>query len=211
MKRVIFIIGIILMSICVTSCEKETKQDLYNYNTGSSGNTDNHGSGDDIARLISQNVNVSSNYTHSYYMYKVNVSSSLSTAYPYHSISYGVECGYGDYAFYKERTGSGSISFNVPIFTDVNQYTQNEPWGFSKTSVWPNGQLPTDESMVGTIYYYKVYYALRVKKDSGQSLTSDETNLYNSTMEKLNAVETRARNLFVFRSYVIVDGVKYII
>lgn len=45
MKRIVFIIGIILMSIYMTSCEKETKQDSYNYNTSGNGNTDNHGSG----------------------------------------------------------------------------------------------------------------------------------------------------------------------
>ena len=205
MKRLFILITIAMISFAFSSCEKENDNSEYN----NSGRGNNQNENTDVYRLVQDNLRCNKQYTHKYYMYKVDIVSSLSSAYPGHSINYGVECGYCDYAYYKTKSGSGSIEFKVPIFTDVNRYCQNEPWAFSLTDIYPSGKLPDDEEMQSTIYYAKIYYALQEMIDAGQTLDEGNTANYNGAKNKLDAVESRAKGLFVYRVYVSVDGNKY--
>ena len=110
-------------------------------------------------------------------MYNISITTNLSSAYPGHSIVYGVECGYGDYAYYKTKSGNNLVEFNVPLFTDYSNLLSNEPWGFSKSDVWPSGRYPDEGNSTNALFYTKPYYASKERLDAGETLRPDEQDL----------------------------------
>ena len=188
-KLIAVILATIMASSTIVACggSDDDEQDEWNSSNGNG----NDSSSDPTYELVKKNISASVGYGD--YSWNISIKSKLARVFPGKSITYGVESGYGDYQYYEhfkfnnsnqKNDGNGNFTVSYPVFVG-DEYSYE---GF----VW---------------YSYK---ALKEKKANGESLSSDERDLWNEIVKAMNAKEYKAKSTFCGRLYAQFDNKRYV-
>lgn len=184
--RLLLILMAVSMSINLSSCSDDNNEEVL------SPDENNDVNSDPIYELVKNNISATVSYGD--YGWNFTIKSNLMNAFPGKTIYYGVESGYGDYLYYEhfkfdrdyiqKNDGNGNMSISYPVFVG-NEY------GYEQ------------------IYWYS-YKTLKAKKEKGESLSSDERDLWNEIIKAMNAKEYKAKSEFCGRLYAQFDNNRYI-
>ena len=189
LKLIAIILITMMASTTFIACggSDDDEQDEWN---SSNGNGDNSSS-DPTFELVKKNTSASVSYGD--YGWNISIKSKLNSAFPGKSITYGVESGYGDYQYYEhfkfnnsnqKNDGNGNITVSYPVFV---------------------GDEYANEGL-----YWSSYKALKAKKANGESLSSDERDLWNEIVKAMNSKESKAKSNFCGRLYAQFDNKRYV-
>ncbi len=166
----------------------DDEQDEWN----SSNDNGDNSSFDPTYELVKKNISASVSYGD--YSWNISIKSKLASVFPNKSITYGVESGYGDYQYYEhfkfnnsyiqKKDGDGNMTISYPVFVG-NEYA--------------------NEGL-----YWSSYKALKAKKANGESLSSDERDLWNEIVKAMNSKESKAKSNFCGRLYAQFDNKRYV-
>lgn len=175
-----------MMNVNLSSCSTDKSDDLENLNPSES-----NGSSDPTYELLKKNISATVSYGD--YSWNIVIKSNLSKVFPGKKILYGVECGYNDYQYYQHFTfennyiqkndGMGNMTISFPVFVG-NEY--------------------------GDLYiYWGSYKSLKEDIENGESLSSDEKDLWYNVIDLMKAKESIAKSEFCGRLYAQIDEYRY--
>lgn len=185
-KIIFFTTIVVMMNVHFSSCSTEDSDNFENLNSSES-----NGSSDPTYELLKKNISATVSYGD--YSWNIVIKSNLSKVFPGKTTLYGAECGYNDYKYYQHFTfednyiqkndGMGNMTISFPVFVG-NEY--------------------------GDLYiYWRSYKSLKEDIENGESLSSDEKNLWYGVIDLMNAEEYIARSEFCGRLYAQIDGNRY--
>ena len=174
-----------MMNVNLSSCSTDESDDFENLSPSES-----NGSSDSTYELLKKNISATVYYGD--YSWNIVIKSNLSKVFPGKTIYYGVESGYNAYQYYEhftfdkdyiqENDGMGNMTISYPVF--VGEY--------------------------GDLYlYWGSYKALKAKIEDGESLSSNEKDLWYEIINLMNAKEYIAKSKFCGRLYAQIDGNRY--
>lgn len=189
LKLIAVILATIMVSSTFVACGGSDDDEQNEWNS-SNGNGDDSSS-DPTYELVKKNISASVSYGD--YSWNISIKSKLASAFPEKSITYGVESGYGDYQYYEhfkfnnsnqKNDGNGNITVSYPVFVGDEYSYEGFTW-------------------IG-------YKGLKEKKANGESLNSDERDLWNEIVKVMNAKESKAKSTYCGRLYAQFDNKRYI-
>lgn len=189
LKLIAVILATIMVSSTFVACGGSDDDEQNEWNS-SNGNGDDSSS-DPTYELVKKNISASVSYGD--YSWNISIKSKLASAFPGKSITYGVESGYGDYQYYEhfkfnnsnqKNDGNGNITVSYPVFVGDEYSYEGFTW-------------------IG-------YKGLKEKKANGESLNSDERDLWNEIVKVMNAKESKAKSTYCGRLYAQFDNKRYI-
>lgn len=199
-----YIYSLLIIALCTlsASCSNNyINDDDTNHNNGNnnSNSNNNNDSSNDIRKIISDNVSVSSYYAD--YAFYITLSTQLESKLPNYSIVYGIAMRYtedapntvykSDFTYKINNASCIHVDFNssktkydiiASIFVDIGPYAE--------------------ESL-----YWNSYMALK----ANGTMTNDQKNLYNSCVKYMNEVENEAKSQLETYIYAKIDGKEYTI
>ena len=159
-----------------------------------SGNHSGGGSESSKGTEIRKNVSVAANYAD--FSWDISVFVSKQSLCPSSEIRYGYMFGYagfvyldgnGYYYWRKLIDASGSsFSFKESLFAQV------DPTPYAEASI-----------------LWNAYWALRARMEKGETLTSEERDLYKEAVASMQESEREAKSAYWGLVYVEIDGIKY--
>lgn len=157
-----------------------------------SGNSGGTGGSSSTYDILKRNISASASYSD--YGWNISIKSNLADVFPAKTIIYGVESGYGTYKYYEH-------------FTFKNEYLQNDDGKGNMSVSYP---VFVGDEYALEMMYWPSYKALKNKKAHGETLTSDERDLWNDIVKDLNANEYKAKSSFCGRLYAQFDNTRYV-
>lgn len=187
-KLTFWVITMIMIGFNLSSCGSDDSEEFEILNPSEN----NSGSSDSTYELLKKNISATVGYGD--YGWNIVIRSNLANVFPGKLIYYGVESGYGSYQYYEHFTfnkdyvqkndGKGNMTISYPVFVG-NEY----------------GDLG---------FYWYSYKALKAKKANGETLSTDEKQLWNEIVEMMSAKERIAKSEFCGRLYAQFDNKRYI-
>ena len=175
-----------LTSALFTSCGEDDEPLSGDLNTGGGGNSNNDSSS--IPPEIAKYVTASASYHD--YAWDITLKTNIPLYTPHMNVKYGLECGYNNQPniFYSKDFNVSGTSFSTleSIFVD-------------------NSLSPYDDEPL----YWNSYMALKKKKEEGETLSSDEKDLYRFCVSFLN--KSTAKSEYWGHIIAKTGGKKYII
>ena len=199
--KIKFIFLTLCLSAMVISCVSLASSDENSLSSSKSdtespdsGNHSGGGSESSKGTEIRKNVSVAANYAD--FSWDISVSVSKQSLCPSSEIRYGYMFGYAGfvyldgkgYYYWRELTDASgsSFSFKESLFAQV------DPTPYAEASI-----------------LWNAYWALRVRMEKGEILTSEERDLYKEAVASMQKSELEAKSAYWGLVYVKIDGIKY--
>lgn len=199
--KIKFIFLTLCLSTMVISCVSLASSDENSLSSSKSdtespdsGNHSGGGSESSKGTEIRKNVSVAANYAD--FSWDISVSVSKQSLCPSSEIRYGYMFGYAGfvyldgkgYYYWRELTDASgsSFSFKESLFAQV------DPTPYAEASI-----------------LWNAYWALRARMEKGETLTSEERDLYKEAVASMQKSEREAKSAYWGLVYVKIDGIKY--